>query len=375
MSQIRRLQRWFLVLLCGLVVLAAPLWSSLHRLDGTAQAASCWQGAITKQWTDLGLHGSVLRVSVQGQVGLRVKITSEGGYSAVGYTGTKMEYGPYVVEFAPVHKAWWTIEPEGLGTTVRLWLDGKSYTYVDFTESACAPTATPRPPTATATRTPAKPVSATKTPTPTPTPSIVWQGRVAQHSKNPGGGVWWATIAVRVIGRPAGQQVVIQSHNWSASAVTGTKPEYGGDACEFGGLSPATYSLTPAGLGAPMDIAVEAGDFALVEFFPVGSAPPTHWVGSVVQNTSGSTPTQFVNSAIVVIVAGRPWHDVEIRSGNWSAMGMTGTKPEYGNDACEFAGLRAGTYTLTALNLGASVSVTVDGRGWAMVRFDEIAGP
>jgi len=375
MTQTRRLWRPFLLLLSVLMVLTAPPLLSSERQGTTVQAATCWQGAITQQWTDLGLAGSVLRVSVDGQVGLPVKITSEAGYTAVGYTGTKPEYGPYVAEFAPVHMATWSIEPQGLGIVFVLWLDGKSYTRVDFTPSACAPTATPHPATPTATRTPSKPASSPKPPSPTATPSIQWQGRVAQHSKNPGGGVLAATIAVRVIGRPAGQQVVIQSGNWSASAVTGTKPQYGGDACEFGGLSAATYRLIPTGLGAYMDITVEAGDFALVEFHPVGNPPPTHWVGVVVQNTSGSQPTGFVNSAIAVIVAGRPWHDVEIRSGSWSAVGITGTKPEYGPDACEFGGLGASVYTITPSTLGASVSVTMDGRGWALVRFDEAPGP
>jgi hypothetical protein len=375
MTRTRRLWRWFLVLLSVMIALSVPTLSTLGGHGTTAQAATCWQGAITQQWTDLSLAGSVLRVSVEGQVGLPVKITSEAGYTAYGFTGTKPEYGPYVAEFAPVHMAAWTIEPQGLGIVFSLWLDGKSYTRVDFTPTGCAPTATPHPPTPTATRTPAKPVSSPKPPNPTATPPAQWQGRVAQHSKNPGGGVSVATVAVRVIGRPAGQQVVIQSGSWSASALTGTKPQYGGDACEFGGLSPATYRLIPTGLGTYLDITVGAGDFALIEFYPVGSPPPAHWVGAVQQNTSGSEPTDFSNSAIAVIVAGRPYHDVEIRSGNWSAVGLTGTKPEYGPDACEFGGLSAGVYTITPSSLGASVSVTMDGRGWALIRFDEVPGP
>jgi hypothetical protein len=359
----------------ALLVVASPLLSSLQGQRTSARAASCWQGAITQQWTNLSLAGSVLRVSVEGQAGLPVRITSEGGYTAYGFTGTKPEYGPYVAEFAAVHMGTWYIEPQGLGIVFWLWLDGKSYTRVDFTPSACSPTATPRPPTATATRTPTKPAGSPQPPSPTATPWLKWEGRVARHTKNPGGGVWAATIAVRVIGRPAGQQVVIQSGSWSASAVTGTKPEYGGDACEFGGLSPAKYRVTPTGLGAYMDITVESGDFALLEFYPVGSPPPTHWTGAVVQNTSGSQPTEFTNSAITVIVSGRSAHDVEIRSGSWSAVSMTGTKPEYGPDACEFGGLRAGTYTITPASLGVSVSLTVDGRGWALVRFDQVPGP
>ena len=79
----------------------------------------------------------------------------------------------------------------------------------------------------------------------------------------------------------------------------------------------------------------------------------------MVKNTSGSEPTEHVNSAIAVVVAGRPWHEVEIRSDGWSTTSQTGYKPEYGPDATEFGGLRAGTYTITPKNLGASAEVTV----------------
>jgi hypothetical protein len=98
-------------------------------------------------------------------------------------------------------------------------------------------------------------------------------------------------------------------------------------------------------------------------------------VGAVVENTNGSEPTEHANSAIAVIVSGRPWHEVEIRADGYSAICTTGYKPEYGPDACEFGGLRASTYTLTPKDLGASVQVTVDGWGWAKVRFDEVSLP
>jgi hypothetical protein len=110
----------------------------------------------------------------------------------------------------------------------------------------------------------------------------------------------------------------------------------------------------------------------LVEFYPTGGMI-TRWAGSVVKNTSGDQPTGHANSAIVVVVAGRPWHEVEIRSDGWSTTAWTGYKPEYGPDAVEFGALRAGTYTVIPKGLGASVPVTVDGWGWAMVRFEEYA--
>ncbi len=368
--------------LAVLTLLAGPVFLGLGERQPGVQAASCWQAEITEQRANLDLAGSVLRVSVQGKVGLPVVLRSEGSFQAISFTGTKPEYGPYVAEFAPLSRATYYIEPQGLGTVFKVSLDGKSYTRVDFTPLPCAPTPTPtqRPATATprprATSTGRPAVTFTPSPVPTqpPRPAIGWRGRVVQHLTDLPGR-YWATIAVRVIGRPAGHEVEIRANGWSAICKTGTKPEHGPDACEFGALHAGTYRLTPKDLGTHLDVTVDLQDFVLIEFHYTGPPPATRWVGSVVQNTSSSQPTEHVNSAIAVAVAGRPWHQVEIRANGWSASCTTGEKPEYGPDACEFGGLRAGTYTIVPKDLGVSVRVTVDGWGWAMVRFDEVAAP
>jgi hypothetical protein len=381
-----RLLKGCLLLLMGLVILTAPLLLNLVGRQPGVQAAGCWQVAITEQWTDLDLIGSVLRVSVQGKSGLPVTIRSRGSFETVGYTGTKPEYGPFVAEFAPLSKGTYFIEPQGLGIVYEIWLDGKNYTRVDFKPLPCAPTPTPvtlataRPQvrnTATATTRPvvtAKPSSPTPPPAQAPQPGAGWHGRIVEQTRNQTG-VYWATIAVRVIGRPAGQQVEARTDGWSDVQKTGTKPEFGPDACEFGALNAGTYRLIPLDLGTGLDVTVEHGDFVLVEFYYTGPMPNTRWVGSVVDNTSGSQPTEYVDSAIAVVVTGKPWHEVEIHAGGFDATCTTGTKAEYGPDACEFGGLRGGTYTITPKDLGASVQVTVDGWGWTMVRFDQVAMP
>jgi hypothetical protein len=347
------------------------------------QAAGCWKATITQQWTDTDLIGSVLRVSVWGEPWLPVEVRSRGDFRTVGYTNTKPEYGPFVAEFAPLSRGTYYIEPQGLGIVFEIWLDGRNYTRVDFTPVPCAPPPTPEPSTRMptpsvrtwpagqgATTTPPPP----PTPTPRPQPSQGWYGQVTEQTNNAEGGILWGTIAVRVIGRPAGQQVEIRSDGWSATGKTGTKPEHGPDALEFGGLGAGTYRLTPLDLGTHLDVTVEPGDFMMVEFRRAGE-PAVRWVGSVTQNTSGDQPTEHSNSAIAVVVAGRPWHKVEIRSDNWNTTCETGYKPEYGPDACEVGALRAGTYTVVPAGLGTSAQVTVDGWGWAMVRFDQITVP
>ena len=373
--------KWSLLIPTLLMIVVGPLlWGRMGQ-QANAQAPTCWKAEITQQWTNLDLAGSVLRVSVQGKSGLPIAVRSIGGFGTISFAGTKPEYGPYVAEFAPLSRGTYYIEPQGLGTSFKVWLDGKNYTRVDFTPVPCAPTATPtRGPTTTprpreaATQPPGPTVPPAAAPTQTPSLAGYWRGRVAQHLEGLEGR-YFATIAVRVIGRPAGQQVEIRSGGWSEMCTTGTKPEHGPDACEFGALVAGTYRLTPRDLSTHLDVAVGLQDFVLVEFYYAGSPPATRWVGSLTENTSGSQATEHANSAIAAVVSGRPWHEVEIRSGGWTATCTTGTKPDYGPDACEFGGLRAGTYTVTPKDLGTSVAVTVDGWGWALVRFDEVPAP
>jgi hypothetical protein len=376
--RLKAYSRWCLVILAGVLILASPLLVVLGGRQPVAQAASCWQAQITDQWTNTELVGSVLRVSVQGKVGLPVEVRSSGNFKTLNYTGTKPEYGPFVAEFAPLSRGTYLLEPQGLGIVFEVWLDGQNYTRVDFTPLPCAPTPTPlpsptpRPPTVRHWPTPTPLPTVPPPPPQVPTPALGWQGRIVQRIESTNPEASYATIAVRVIGRPAGQQVEIRSGTWSNVRDTGTKPEHGPDACEFGALRPGTYTLTPKGLDTNLQVTVEWGDFVLVEFYQSAWAiPVTRWSGSVVENTSGEQPTDHVNSAVTVIVAGKPWHEVEIKTDGWNTMAETGYKPEYGPDACEFGGLRAGTYTIIPKGLGASVQVTMDGWGWAMVRFDE----
>ncbi len=369
--------KWFLVCVVAMGVLVVSLMPGELGHPLRVRAAGCWTAAITRQWTNMDLAGSVLRVSVDGEVGLPVSVRSLGDFHTIGFTGTKPEYGPYVAEFAPLSRGHYIIEPAGLGHSFMVWLDGRSYTYVEFTLFPCAPTPTVAPPT------PLPIIIIQPTPVPAPTLSppppapppftpTGWQGRVLQHLKKLQGS-YFATIAVRVTGRPAGQEVELRSGDWTAMCKTGTKPEHGPDACEFGALNTGTYHLTPVGLDTHLDVEVELGDFVLVEFYQTsGVVGQTIWVGSVVEQTSGTEATGSSNSAIAVVVAGRPWHKVDIRADSWSATAETGYKPEYGPDACEFGGLRAGTYTITPRDLGASLQITMDGWGWALVRFDPV---
>ena len=270
-------------------------------------SAPQWTGRIVSIVQDLSLRGSVLRVSVNGLKGLPVKVSSAGGtWSVIGLTGTKPEFGPYMVEFAALSRGSYVIEPQGLGTSLPFYSDTTSYITVEFSKEAVAtlapavspipsstrspvvpaptvivlPTWTPVPvmPTSTATALPPTPtpsptvilptvpptVSATETPT--PQTITVWSGRV-NYSRLAQWSVFSA-IAVRVPGQE-GLTVNVKSDAFETTAVTGTKPEYGRFACEVGGLGPGTYTVSPQGIDSSVTVTLEPGTFALVEFTPM----------------------------------------------------------------------------------------------------------
>ena len=238
----KHLARTSFLLLVGLALLTGLIVAHPGEVQPVVKAAGCWKAEITSQHTDLDLAGSVLRVAVEGMGGLPVRVRSQGGFETLGATGTKPEYGPNVAEFAPLSRGTYFIEPQGLGIAFQIWLDGKSYVRVDFRAADCAPaTATgTRAPTLTptATRTPAPTVTSTRllappTAQPAAQPAAGWRGRIVQHDERLAGR-YYGTIAVRVIGRPAGQEVAIESGAWSATCKTGTKPEHGPDACDLG---------------------------------------------------------------------------------------------------------------------------------------------
>jgi 1A family penicillin-binding protein len=106
-------------------------------------------------------------------------------------------------------------------------------------------------------------------PSPPPQSGSVWVGSIVRQVSGAGRGISRAAIAVSVLGK-WGLPVEIHSGGWSTTALTGTKPEYGDTACEFGALSAGTYTIIPQGLGASVTVTVDEGGFALVEFAQLG---------------------------------------------------------------------------------------------------------
>jgi len=210
-------------------------------------------------------------------------------------------------------------------------------------------------------------------PNPTATPTPRWMAQVLRNTGSDVLGWRASVIAVQVIGLK-NLPVELRSGPFSATAFTGSKPEYGEFACEFGGLSAGTYEVIPQGLGVRQTLTVDGGGFTLIEFAyrlpptPTPIPPKVTWLSKVVSNSSGQG-ANGISSVVVVRVLGAKGLPVEISSSGWNAVALTGTKPEYGPFACEFGGLWPGTYTVRPQGLGASVELTMDGRGLAIVEF------
>jgi hypothetical protein len=187
-------------------------------------------------------------------------------------------------------------------------------------------------------------------------------------------GIGIGTIVVRVLG-VKDQPVVLRSGPWMARGFTGSKPEYGDFAVEFGGLNQGDFSVELEGQGTMLPIKLQPGGFLLVEFrydvLPTPTPTPRAgiWVGSVTRNTSGDARAGAW-STIIVKIPGVDGLPVTLDSGGgFTTTCITGTKPEHGPGACEVGGLWPANYRITPQGLGPSVDVWLDGAGSATVEF------
>jgi hypothetical protein len=195
---------------------------------------------------------------VDGQTGIPVTIESTDprwNWQATGYTGTKPEYGPDALEFAPLPPIRYILMVPDLQARFEFELAPNTVTEIIFEQTG------PPTPTATLTPTPSPPPGATPTPT--------WHVRVPLNTTVPGN--WFAVIRVSVEGRlgmPVRITIVDEDEEepWSVTCLTGTKPEYGPYFCEFSPLIPAEYIISPEGLDIATNVVVKRGGVAVVIF-------------------------------------------------------------------------------------------------------------
>ncbi len=103
---------------------------------------------------------------------------------------------------------------------------------------------------------------------------------------------------------------------------------------------------------------------------PSPTPPPLVWVGRLVSNTPGYTQGQ--GSIFRVSVAGLKGAALELRSDDQAITGESGSKPEYGPFAAEFAPVTKGWWTVSVPALGVSLPVEADNYNLAVIEFAQI---
>lgn len=227
---------------------------------------------------------STITVRLVGRNGQVVALRSARGTEQFCEVRSNPIVGGLACEFGQLAPGVYLIEALHTGAGLRLFVDGEGAAEVEFSPNATYATlalaqsppiigqgAQPRrPATATATATPV-PVAVirptfTITPVPsptatsTPTPAFAWQGRIVSTQDGVVG-----TIAVRAAGLKD-HPVIIHSGPWqSQPQLTGTKPELGEYATEFGGLATGEYIIELVDL-AKFKVNLGPGQFMLVEF-------------------------------------------------------------------------------------------------------------
>jgi LysM repeat protein len=190
----------------------------------------------------------------------------------------------------------------------------------------------------------------------------------------------WAIAMANNLPNPAliypGQQLAIPCG--PAVGVVPPKPRAGGVVpspvlCSGPNPPPECSSLAaPPGLAMPPATPIVPPQNSTANKTPMQTR---EWTGVIVKNTSGVTDTMRFSSVLRVVVGaakGLPVTVTDVTHGDGQhlvARGLTGTKPEYGEGAVEFAPFRYGTYRVTPEGLGTSIDVELDGEGEAFVQF------
>ncbi|MFN8455820.1 MAG: hypothetical protein U0401_14330 [Anaerolineae bacterium] len=256
--------------------------ATVFRPDILPPGVFGWQGRLLKndnQAIATTHLDSTITIRIAGQAGQVAALRSVRGTEQFCEVRPNPLLGGLACEFGGLAPGVYLIEALHTGAGFRLFVDGASTAQVEFsptttsTLTASPPVvgqgALPRQPTPTITPTPTEAIvlptfTATPIPTatrtPTATPVYAWQGRIIQTQEGVVG-----TIAVRAAGLKD-HPVVIRSGPWqSPPQLTGTKPELGDYATEFGALATGEYIIDLVDL-AQLEVTLQPGQFMLVEF-------------------------------------------------------------------------------------------------------------
>ncbi len=245
----------------------------------------------------------VVRCRVKGRVDVPVRLWTVGWEGFTQRTGSKAEYGSDVCEFSPLGVGKYSVQPQGIEAVAEVIVDGRRVCWVTFTEQAGqAPAAT--------------------------TGAIAGKVVRAQGA------------AASVSGR------TLQLLQPPAAAPVAQVRSAEDGAYRFEKLRAGTFTvqLLEAGQGSAVvaekaGIKVDANSQAQVDLVLPGGA--ASGLKAVVED-GGPGPGFCVVRCRVV---GQPGRAVSLATQGWGGITqVTGSKPEYGADACEFAPLGAGAY-------------------------------
>ncbi|MCB0172475.1 MAG: hypothetical protein KDJ97_18160 [Anaerolineae bacterium] len=221
-----------------------------------------------------------------GPAGLVIALNSVQGSTRYCELAPVSDLGSLACEFGRLRAGVYRLVAETTGASQRLFVDGRGVAEISLAPNATLDTvaqalaapvvgygAQPRPAAPPPTTAPITQVVAqlpTVAPSPTipltptvvitPTPAFEWQARIVETGFSGAG-----AIGVRVID-VKDQPVLLKSGDWqSQTLLTGSKPELGNYAVEFGGLAQGEYTIELVDL-TEYRVQLESGQFVLVEF-------------------------------------------------------------------------------------------------------------
>jgi hypothetical protein len=336
----------------------------------------------------------VVRCRVKGRSDQAVRLWTVGWAGLSQRTGGKPEYGLDVCEFAPLGAGTYCVQPDGVEARAEAVVDGGRVVWVTFTESSAQPAhgsviagrvkhgagrrLTLTGPEGEQTVTlPADGAYrfADLRPgiyrlavagTDAAQDGIVLDGRnratVDLELPPPAAGAIYGVVAH---GANRAVRLLSEGAEGSAQAQADAAGRY-----RFEGLGPGRYTVQALEVAPATGVAVEqrgvvVDGLAAVEVNLALPAPPPSQQWAV---EDGGPGPGF--SVVRCRVSGQPGRPVRLWTSGWDGVTQTtGSKPEYGADACEFAPLGAGLYWVQPQDLGVRAEVRVEPNRVAWVRF------
>ncbi|MBU1879816.1 MAG: hypothetical protein KJ734_12760, partial [Chloroflexi bacterium] len=327
-----------------------------------------WEGTLVSDQKGATIGGTTIIASVVALDGVVLEVhTDTGEFVTRNTSGTKPERGEHACEFTSLSPGNYVLVAPSLNARVPFYATGNNLVTIEFRQ-----------------------VMRAVTPTPSPTTPPNWGARLVSIEENPA--IGGALVHVQVMGQSGlGVEIRTPNGDFRTTNWTGTKSDLGYDVAEFATLSKGVYVVAPYNLGITFQFTVDTPGIYTIEFArtvapptigprtprptsiypsptPRPAGPVIRWTTKVNRSQCGAD-TPLASSAIVVMVPGRAGSTVWLRSGDWKASQVVGTKPEYGEWALEFGGLTANEYRVEPEGIDAMTTVDVDGACMAWVEF------